>query len=174
MTYDIDLAGYESWGGFAATENSTVTLDMFPFARIIAVEWIDLDFTSEGESWRSEFTLSLNDSVNAGAAGTFWDFSPVSNDVAGQSPGNYFGSGSFTDPSPRFNSGPFSLLADGQMVIYVYDSFDDGGTGVRDAVINSGILRITAVPEPSSAVALLSVVAIGGAFTTFKRRRRIG
>lgn len=164
--YDIDLAGFESFGDFTDPNNSLVTVNLFPFARIASVEWIDLEFTTENGSWRSEFVLSLNDSANSGAAGTFWDYRPSNDD----SSGTYSGSGFFDDVNSEFSSGPFSLLADGQLVFYVYETFNDGGAA-RDAFISSGTLRITAVPEPSSVAVIAALFGVGGARRVWRHRR---
>lgn len=168
-TIDVDLAGWVTYGSFTDPSNTSMFLDLGPSAdpfRIEAVEWIDLDFTTLNGSYQSELTLSLNQSSNTGLPGTFWDHRPGS-DFA--SSGTYIGSGSFTNPSNAYNSRPFTLLPDNQVFIYVYESFDDGGASVQDAVINSGTLRITYTdnPPPPTFTTSFSGSNIGG--PTFNR-----
>ncbi|MEM6472492.1 MAG: PEP-CTERM sorting domain-containing protein [Planctomycetota bacterium] len=164
---EIDLAGWETFGDFTNPNNTSITLDLLPNGQIVSVEWIDLEFTTEGGSWQSEFVFSVNDSANTGAAGTFWDFAPA---PGVDFEGTYSGSGSFNDVDSEFGSGPFTLLPDGQVTVFIYETFDDpDGTGidVRDALVTQGTLRITAVPEPSS-LAFLGCMAGG---VVWRRRR---
>lgn len=169
--FEVDMAGWETFGEFDNPNNTQVTVDLFPNAEILSIEWIDLEFTTENGSWQSEFILSVNDSANTGAAGTFWDFAPA---PGVDSAGTYAGSGAFDDINSEFGSGAFTLLSDGQATIYIYETFDDpGGTGVndRDALVAQGTLRITtasAIPEPSS-LAFIGCV-IGGVALRRKKR----
>jgi hypothetical protein len=152
FTYDINLAGYQANGTFSDLTNTTANFTLIPNAYITGVQWINLNFDTFNGSWRSEFVISTNDSANLGSAGTFWDHSPAS---GVNSSGNYTGSGAFTNPSNRFNSGPFQLKADGVLTVYVWDAFDDTG---NDETVNSGTLRITysdvAPPPPPSPTTL--------------------
>lgn len=163
-TLDINLAGFQAFGGFADLTNTRQTFNLGPGGPITidAVEFIGLDFTAEGLSWQSEFVISLNQSSDSGAAGTFWDYSPAQ-DL--DEPGNFVGSGSFPAPSPNFSSGPFPLLADGVLLVYVYDTFNDAG---RDAIVNAGTLRVTYTVVPAPA----AVAAFGLAGLAGLRRRR--
>lgn len=162
FTADINLAGWVANGGFSDPTNTRTLVPLLPNAYITGVEWINLNFNALGSSWRDELVLSTNQSSDSGAAGTFWDHSPSSDG----SPGNYTGSGAFTNPSNQFSSGPFQLLADGQLLVYVYDSFNDAG---QDALINSGTLRVTysdSAPPPPTPPTSVAAVAGGSLSST--------
>lgn len=154
FTLDINLAGWVANGDFTDPTNTQQTFNLIPNAYITGIEWIGLNFDSINGSYRSEFAISTNQSSNTGAAGTFWDHRPASQN----SPGNYTGSGAFTNPSNQYVSGPFQLLADGALLVYVYEDFDD--VGVQDAVVNAGTLRVTysdeAPPPPPAPTTLFS------------------
>lgn len=161
FTTDINLAGFTANGDFADPTNSRTTVSLLPSAFITGIEWINLNFDAINGSWRSEFVISTNQSSDTGAAGTFWDHRPS---TAG-SPGNYTGSGAFGNPSNQFSSGPFQLLPDGQLLVYVYDTFPDPGV---DAVVNSGTLRVTysdSAPPPPTPPASTPALA-GGSITS--------
>lgn len=166
FTLDINMAGWVANGDFTDPTNTSVTANLIPNAYITGLEWINLNFDSINGSWRSELALSTNQSTNTGAAGTFWDHRPAPS--LGSS-GNYTGSGAFTAPSNQFVSGPFQVLADGQLLVYVYDTFDDAGT---DEQINSGTLRVTysdVAPPPPPAPTLLYTGDLATTDTIFNR-----
>ena len=160
-TFDINLAGYQSFAGFSSPLNTrnTFVIGSGGAVTIDAVEFIDLDFTAEGASWQSELTISLNQTGEA----AFWDFTPG---VGIDEPGNFVGSGSFPNPG-LFGSGPFPLLGDNTLLLYVYEQFNDAGNG-RDAIINSGTLRITYTEVPAPAAA--GVFGLAG-LAGLRRRR---
>lgn len=165
-TFDINLAGYQSFAGFTSPLNTrnTFVIGSGGAITIDSVEFINLDFTAEGTSWQSEFVISLNQSSDSGAAGTFWDYNPG---IGFDDPGTFTGSGSFANPSPQFSSGPFPLLADNTLLLYVYETFNDAGNA-RDAIVNSGTLRITYTEVPAPAAAgVLGLAGLAGL-----RRRR--
>lgn len=167
QTYDLDLAGWQSDEGYSGpgsgTVNSFTTINIGAFSTITAVEYIDLNFESIDPSWQSEFVLSLNSFEDSGL---YWDFNPA---VGTDAPGSFSGSGSF--PDPGLYGGSFSVGSDGILYIETYEDFNDASVS-PDAVVSSGILRITfdttAVPEPSCAAVLgLAFVGLVG----FRRRR---
>lgn len=160
----VDLAGFEVFGDFTATNNSYVDIPVFPHARITAAQWINLQVVAEGDSFVHELYISLNNSDMT----EFWDYKPAP--AAGQAK-TYSGSGAFQTPADF--GGPFSLLADGILRVTIWDGFDDpsGDDGlIRDAYVTGGTLRITAVPEPSS---LVLISAAGSAFVGGWYRRSI-
>jgi hypothetical protein len=166
FTYDIDLTGYKANGSFSDVTNTTTNHTLIPSAYITGVEWINLNFDTFNGSYRSEFVISTNDSANLGSAGTFWDHSPAPTLT---SSGNYTGSGAFTNPSNRFSSGPFQLLPDGVLTVYVWDSFDDTG---NDETVNSGTLRITysdVAPPPPPAPTTIYTGSLASTDPVFNR-----
>lgn len=163
-TVDVNLAGWQAEAGFGNPLNTrtTITLDRTGLGalplEVIAIDYIGLEFEALGESWRSEFVLSVNDFVDGDL---FWDARPA---VGVNSPGVFSGSGTFPIPG-LFASGPFEVSAGDQLLIEVYDTFNDPGT---DAVVRTGTLRITyqAIPEPA-ALGLLA----GGLPLVMRRRK---
>ena len=153
---DIDLSGWQTNGGFGDSLNTNTTLNIGAGSQITAAEWINLQFTANDPSWRSELVLSLNNS----AITAWWD-STVSAD---NTPGSYSGSGTF--PGPAFDGGPFAVGADGLLYIETYEAFDDAD--IVDANISAGTLRVTysPIPEPAS----LGVLGLGGLFLLRRRR----
>lgn len=145
---DINIAGWQADGGYGAPGNTFVNIPLPVGATIDAAEYINLEYSANGASWRSDLALSLNDSA---AAPDFWDTG-----IAGapNSPG-VFGpvSGPFANPG-LFGSGPFTLTT-GDLYVTVYDTFGD--TGI-DETITSGIIRVTWTPEPAS----LSLLGLAG------------
>ncbi len=157
---DVDLAGWQTWGGYGAAANTDTSIALPAGTQIVGADWIGLNFTAINGSWRSEMTLSINDSFNG--VGGFWDFAPS----ADGSPGVYSGSGTFGNPG-AINSGPFTMSTS-SLYIEVYESFNDGGNTVQDAQIDSGTLRIYYVPVPAPSAAAL--VGLGG-LVAMRRRR---
>lgn len=167
---DIDLSGFESFGDFLNPLNTSTLVDIEDEAvQIVGAEFIDLMFTTENGSFPSELVLSVNQTANTGAAGTFWDSTVTDITGGDQTVGPI--SGPFENPG-EFGSGPFPTLADGDVFVYVYETFDDpfGGTAAaeRDALISQGTLRLTygPIPEPAS-LGLLGAAGLG-----LMRRRR--
>ena len=167
FVYEVELAGLQSFADFFSGANDSKSITIFPFARIVAVQWEGLVFNTENGSFLDEFALSVQTNADSIFEAKTWDVEPAE---GLRMEGTYSGSGTFSDPGLA-GTGPFNLLADGKLVVSVYESFDDGGETVRDAVITDGklVIRATAVPEPSSMV-IVSVVGV--AAITYRRLRR--
>lgn len=164
---DIDLTGWATVGFFADPDNSEQLLDIGTGSLVTGFEFIDLRFESLGDSWQSEFTLSVNSSD-----GWQWmDFWPSTVDAPG-----VFGpaSGSWSAASPQAAGAPFKV-DDGILWVTVYESFadvDDDGKPIVNAQVLQGTLRVIyqPIPEPATyammAFGLLGVGAVA--------RRRLG
>ena len=161
---DINLANWQAEAFFGATNNTrvTITLDRTGLGtlplEIIAIDYIGLEFEALAPSWISELVLSVNDAVDGNL---FWDHNPG---VGTNQPGVFTGSGTFPIPA-LFGSGPFVVSAGDQLLVEVYDTFNDPGI---DAVVQAGTLRITyqAIPEPAT----LGLLA-GGLPLVLRRRK---
>jgi hypothetical protein len=167
---NVNLAGFQTFdGGFPGALNTSLVVPIVPFAQITAISFSNLQISLENGSFGSEFVISTNDSANAGTGGTFWDYRPFDTATNSDTPVGP-ASGSFTNPSNQFVSGPFTLLADGNLLLYVYETFNDAGAS-RDALVDSGTLTITYIGAPIPEPVTLGIVTAGGALL-LKRRRR--
>jgi len=161
---DVNLAGWQALGAFDAsddTENTRLVIDLGMSATITGFDYTNLSFTTSGDSWFSEFVISVNNTGN-----TQWlDWRPSTTE-AGGSLGPI--SGSFGGPTgqggPYGAGGPFTLV-DGQILVTTYLSYFIDPVGIT---VQSGNLRVNLVPEPSS----YAMVALGLAGLAGARRRR--
>jgi len=161
---DVNLAGWQALGAFDAsddTENTRLVINLGPGWTVTGFDYTNLRFTTSGDSWLSEFVISVN---NTGI--TQWlDWRPSTTE-AGGSLGPI--SGSFGGPTgqggPYGAGGPFPLV-DGHILVTTYLSYFIDPVGIT---VQSGNLRINLVPEPSS----YAMVALGLAGLAGARRRR--
>ena len=163
---DVNLAGWQALGAFDAsddTENTRLVINLGPGWTVTGFDYTNLRFTTSGDSWLSEFVISVN---NTGI--TQWlDWRPSTTE-AGGSLGPI--SGSFGGPTgqggPYGAGGPFKLV-DGQILVTTYLSYFIDPVGIT---VQSGNLRVnfSQVPEPSS----YAMVALGLAGLAGARRRR--
>lgn len=153
----IPLAGWQADGGYNNAGNTNATFNLPIGTTIDAAEYVDLEYTAQGASWRSDLVISLNDSIGFIS---YWDTRIVG---APDSSGPYGPVSAAFDNPGLGGSGPFTLTT-GELYVEVYDVFNDSGV---DEVITGGMLVITyTVPAPG-AFALL-----GGAGLLAARRRR--
>lgn len=165
---DIDITGWSTFGGYDLPGgiNSGTTVNIGAASTVTSVEYFDVTFETLNGSWGSELTLSVNDDDGFGA---YLDWRP---DVT-NAPG-IFGPLSGTFGTPPGVDGPFglgtlSVTNSGSLWITAYESFDDGGVDVQDALITGGTIRINFVPIPEpSSMACLGIAAIA----LIARRRR--
>lgn len=164
---DVNLAGWQAFGAFDAsddTDNTRLVIsNLGTGTTITGFDYTNLIFTTSGDSYLSEFVISVN---NTGI--TQWlDWRP-STTQAGGSLGPI--SGSFGGPTgqggPYGAGGPFTLV-DGQILVTTYLSYFIDPVGIT---VQSGNLRVNfnSVPEPSS----YAMVALGLAGLAGARRRR--
>lgn len=161
-TLVVDIAGWETFGTFEDPGNTQAFFDLGAGTEVLGFRWDNLVFESEGFSWQTEFTLSVNSTADE-----FIDAAPA---FGTEEPG-IFGpsSGVWGVDGLSFGQAPFTL-PDGTLWVTVYESFDDAG---RDALVSSGTLTIfyAPIPEPGTyglmALGLLGVAAAA-------RRRKVG
>lgn len=158
---DVDLSGFEVFGGFTDLNNTLVTIDIGAGSTVLGYQFIGLTFTTENGSWMNELVLSVEhpDGFLAG----YMDVSPSTVGAGGT-----FGpaDGAWGDPGLDSFGAPFTV-AGGLVNVYAYDIFNDPG---RDALISGGTLRIMfqPIPEPST----YGLMALGLAGLGFWVRRR--
>ncbi|MBC8140627.1 MAG: hypothetical protein H7Y38_04215 [Armatimonadetes bacterium] len=169
----VDLTNFSTFNtGLPGGLNSQVLLALEPNAEVTSITFENLAIELSNGSFGNEFVISANQSANTGAAGTFWDYSPFPDADSAATPLGPI-SGAFTNPSNQFNSGPFTLLPDGQLLLYVYETFNDGGAGI-DARVTSGTLTITTtvatvVPEAGTLALVLPALGLIGAVVVRRR-----
>ena len=157
---DVDLAGWQAAGAFDAsdaTQNTRLVINLGQSATITGFEYTNLMFTTSGDSYLSEFVISVNNTAN----GEWLDWAPSTTEASG-SLGPI--SGSFGGPTgqggPYGAGGPFKLV-DGQIFVTTYLSYFIDPVGVT---VQSGNLRISFVPEPPSyAMVVLALAGLTGA-----------
>ena len=54
---DVDLSGWETWGGFGDVNNTSTNIALAPGTNIIGAEYINLEYESFGLSWNRELVL---------------------------------------------------------------------------------------------------------------------
>ena len=162
---DIDLSGWQATAAFGEAGNSELTLQLGTGLQITGYDYLDLRFTSQGASFRSEFTLSINDSTATG----YMDWAP-SDQLSPGSVGPV--SGAWGSAQGAGIGAPFALNDNqGTLWVTVYEGLDDDGV---DAVVGAGTLRVyfvPVVPEPST-YALMAVGLLGVAAATRRRQGR--
>lgn len=166
-TFDVDLSGWLAAGDFGAEGNTEQLVNLDANALITGFSWVGLSFTTHGESWQSDFVLSVN---NPGA--TAWlDWAPSTAETGGTyGPGSGFWNGADGAPGP-YGAGEAFQVEDGRLLLTTYLAFDTPPVG---AEVLSGNLRIyyqnlgPAVPEP----AMQALMALGLAGLALAARRR--
>ncbi len=163
---DINLADWQSFGGFGRPTNTQIIVGVGEGNTVLGFDYSNLSFTTEGGSWLSELTLSVNSTDGE----QYMDWSPSVIDDAGSASSLTGSWGGPEGAAGPFGAGGSFSVANGQLLITVYEGFDDpfGDTGlVRDAVIASGTMRVylaSPIPEPGTygmmALGLLAVGAV--------------
>ena len=156
---DVNLSGWKADGDFEDAQNTSELIDLGAGSTVTGFEYIDLVFTTSGDSWWSELVLSVNNDTS-----TAWlDWMPSIEDVSGTLgpiTGSYGGlSGA---EGPYGSTGPF-VVSSGNAWVTTYLSFSDPPSGID---IESGTLRIfyQPVPEPTTyAMLALGLLAVGAA-----------
>lgn len=141
---DVNMAGFASFGDFGDPGNSQVFLNIGAGSTVTGWDYLDMQYTTAGASWLSEFVISVNNSDGS----EFFDAALSDVDGSGT-----FGpaSGSWDTAAGGFAGAPF-VSADGTVWVTVYELFTDAG---MNAQVDSGTLRIyydstAVVPEPAT------------------------
>ncbi len=164
---ELSLAGWNAVDGFGLAGNTQVLLTLPAGSTVIGFDYLDLRFSTAGDSWLSELVLSVNN-----PAVTEWlDWRPSTVD----------GPGSFSATAGSWNgasgaAGPFGstgafAVADGMVRVTAYLSYAVPPVGIT---IEQGSLRIhydiAPIPEPGTALQMLLGLAGLGATAAAARR----
>lgn len=161
---DVDLAGFEVYGGFADPSNTTVSVNIGAGSTVVGYEFIGLTFTTENGSWQSELVLSVEHPD--GFLFGYMDVSPSSVNAGGTfGPAN----GAWGDFGLVSFGAPFDV-AGGFVNVYAYDIFNDPG---RDALITGGTLRIFYQPIPEPSTYGLMALGLAGLGAWVRRRKSV-
>ena len=157
----VDLAGFQSAGASGSPSNSQVILSIEPGATVTGWDFLALSFSTSGDSYLNEFVISVNNSDSS----QYMDAIPSDTDAGGS-----FGpaSGSWGSALGGSVGAPFTV-ADGMLVVTVYELFTDPGT---NATVSAGSLRIdftSPIPEPAS-YGLMGLGLLGLAAARYRRR----
>jgi hypothetical protein len=158
---DIDIAGFEAFGDYGNPGNSLTTVDIGTDSSVLGYEWINLSFTAEGFSWQEEFVLSVNDSLGI----NFMDVAPA---FGVQASGTFGPAGGTWGVDGLSVGEPFDVLPDGILLVTVYDYEPDAG---RNAIVNSGTLRVFYQPIPEPGTYGLMALGLLGVAAAARRRK---
>ncbi len=165
---EVNLAGWEVWGGLFNLNNGGTHVYLGAGAEVTDYEYVNLSFSAQNGSWRSEFVLTVSHDVPNMNLDAYLDYRPASQNSQGNfGPASGFWS---TGVASRKDGAPFLVGESGMIWVTTWDTYDDAG---RDAIVNSGLLRIhftPAIPEPAS-VALLAL-GLGTIGLAVRRRRQ--
>lgn len=158
----VDLSGIEVFGGSGTGSGINNPLNLVlnnvlsPNAQVIGIGW-DLNFQAFSPSWRSEVTIAFEDSARSDGI-----FLTPSNEG---SPGFHASSSPIVD---LVGLGlDFPVLGDGILRIQAFDTFNDFGPNVRDAVFGQGsTVTVEWVPAPGA----FALLGLGGLAATRRRR----
>lgn len=149
---------------YADADNVAAVFDMddiytgYSNYKVVGISW-DVDLYADSPSWLSDMVISFENSTQT--AGVF--LTPgIGDDFAGSATYSSGGMLNLNDYNLAFN-----LNADNKLRVELFESYDDF-TNDWDGIWESGnvTLRMEAVPEPASMVALAAGVAM------VARRRR--
>lgn len=175
-SYDVNLAGWQTYGEFGNPGNSELFINLGAGSKITGFDYLDLTFATEHGSFQSELVLSVNDEN----ASFYMDWQPslVNNGSPFGPASGYWGgpTGQAPDGVPYAEGAPFTAY-NGIVWVTVYELFDDPensgeAPNLLDASISAGTLRVfyQPVPEPGTyGMMALGLLAIGGA--ALRRRR---
>ena len=161
----VDMTGWQTWGGIAATANSSATVTI-PGSQtgVSAFAYASLSFEAINGSWCSELRMRVE---IPGSTTRFIVLSPTG---APPAPGPYSDAG----PGTLAGGAAFAIPAGTtELRVFVYESFNDGGDAVQDAEISAGTLTITGFVDPTGAAAslVIPVGAVGWAIQPGNARR---
>ena len=131
---DVNMTGWKTWGGIAATANSSTTIAVPAGSTgVSALSFSNLNFDAINGSWQSELVIRVE---VPGSTTAFWSIKPSATNASG----NFTGSGSGT----TYAGAAFSIPAGTtSLKVFVYESYNDGGDTTQDAQVNSGTLTVT-------------------------------
>lgn len=171
-TLVLDISGEQSWDALSDTSNTVLVVPLGTGASMTGIGW-DVNLTTQGGSWLSEARFYF-DAQDQDFSGLF--LAPgIGNNFSGSSS---FSSGGIIDLTD--NGIPdIPILADGNLYIQLYESFDDANDVVDGDWTAGSSLTIVyegggpVIPTVSEwgLIILTALLLAGGAFLIVRRTR---
>jgi hypothetical protein len=181
--FTVDISGWQTWGTFngsnqAPNGNSRIDIDVSALAGIgsgqtiliTGVGW-DVNYEALGASWQSEVRVRFQwSTLNPPPAPPVGYNYAINLLLGGESAPGQWANASSIIKLANFGIPPVRL-EDGMLHVQAFETFDNGGPDVQDALFGPGsviIFQYQYIPAPSA----LTMLGMAGLVGTARRRRQ--